>query len=144
MATVPVQPSKPRGHWAPGAIAAALVVLALGASYAPIFANLVDQWNSDPNNTYGFLVIPIALVILWERRGLFDRSQLAPKGWAFLPLVALLGLRYLLFEWNEKYVEAATIPAVLGLLGLALGGWHLIRVAFPALVFLMFVSSINF
>ena len=53
--------------------------------------------------------------------------------------MAVLAMRYPLYERNEQYVETATIPlAVAGLL-LAFGGWHLLRVALPAVVFLFFM-----
>ena len=139
MATLPMKTSVPWGQRVSEGLAVMLVVAVLGWAYAPSFVNLVEQWNADPNNTYGYLVIPIALVILWERRGLFDRSKLAPSWWGFVPLAAVLGLRVLLFEWNEKYIEAATIPLVLAALALVLGGRHLVGVCLPALVFLLFL-----
>ena len=139
MATLPVKTSVPWGQRVSEGLAVMLVVAALGWAYAPSFVNLVEQWNADPNHTYGYLVIPIALVILWERRGWFDRSKLAPSWWGFVPLVAVLGFRVLLFEWNEKYIEAATIPLVLAALALVLGGRHLVGVCLPALVFLLFL-----
>jgi exosortase len=120
----------------------ATAVVALGAlawSYAPSFAALVGQWNRDPNYSYGYFVIPISLVILWSRRGLLDRDRLAPRWYGFIPLLAVAALRYLLFEWNEQYVETATIPVVVAGLALALGGWHLVRVALPSIFFLFFM-----
>ena len=59
-------------------LAAILVAGALGWAYAPSLARLIDQWWTNPNYSYGFLVVPIALVIFWSRRGLLDRSQDAP------------------------------------------------------------------
>ena len=40
-------------------------------------------------------------------------------------------MRFLLYEMNEQYVETATIPLVVAGLALAVGGWHLLRVALP-------------
>jgi exosortase len=116
-----------------------LVTLALGFSYAPSFLELGKQWIRDPNYSYGFLVIPIALTIAWNRRDRLDRTQLKPCWWGFLSLAVLFALRVFLFERNELYVESATIPLVIASLMLALGGWHLIRVAWPAIVFLGFM-----
>lgn len=137
--------------WSPRAsdlVAAAFVIGALAWAYAPSFAALVAQWNRDPNSNYGYLVAPIALVILWSRRGQFDRSKMAPRLWGFVPLLAVVALRYPLFEWNEQYLETATIPVVLAGVVLALGGWHLLRVAMPAIGFLFFMlplpPSLNF
>ncbi|MGE3817931.1 MAG: exosortase/archaeosortase family protein [Isosphaeraceae bacterium] len=141
MATVPdespAQPSTPRRLAEP--LALALVLAAFGWSFWPGFAYLADRWDQDPNYSYGYFVIPIAAFILWSRRGLLDRSKLNPKWWGFLPLLALLALRYPLFEWNEQYVERAMIPLVAGSLALAVGGWHLLRFALPGVIFLFFL-----
>jgi exosortase len=128
--------------WAPRAsdvVAAGLTLGALAWAYAPSFAGLVGQWDRDPNYSYGYFVIPIAAVILWSRRGMIDRAKMAPRWWGFLPLLAVLALRYPLFEWNEQYVETATIPLALAGLALAMGGWHLLRVALPSIAFLFFM-----
>src|SRR5262245_11623770 len=49
-------------RWALGAVA-----LVLGLAYAPNFLDLTTIWQSDPNYSHGYLVIPIALFILWRR-----------------------------------------------------------------------------
>ena len=48
----------------------------------PNIMNLMGQWDSDPNYSYGYFVIPIALAILWHRRGLLDASMLPLAGGA--------------------------------------------------------------
>jgi len=102
-------------------------------------ASLVSRWSRDPNYSFGFLVIPISMAIAWGRRDRLDLAQMKPRWWGFLPLVALLGARSLFYEWNEQYLESATIPMVVAALALALGGWHLVRVGWPAIVFLIFM-----
>ncbi len=116
------------------AVAAALV-----AGYWQSFSYLVWQWNREPNYSYGFFVVPIAAVIFWTRRDQLDRAQMKPRWWGFLPLVALLAMRYPLNEWNEQYIETAMLPLVIAGLALAIGGWHLVWVAAPALLFLVFM-----
>jgi exosortase len=117
-------------------LAVLLVTAALGGSYAASFIWLVRQWSHDPNHSHGYLVIPIALVIFWNRRCLLDHRRLAPPWWGMLPLLALVVLRIWLYERNEQYIETASIPLVLAAIALALGGWHLVEVAWPAIVFL--------
>ncbi|MHC5543105.1 exosortase/archaeosortase family protein [Singulisphaera rosea] len=136
------QPLPRAGHWRPRAsdIAAVVLVAAtLGISYATPIAILVDRWVRDANYSYGFLVIPIAAAIFWGRRNLLDRDKMKPKWWGFLPLFALLALRVRLYELNEQYFESVTLPLVIASLALAIGGWHLLRVAFPAIIFLFFM-----
>ena len=120
-------------------LAVGLVLGALIVAYLPSIRMLISQWNRDPNYSYGFFVAPIAGVIFWSRRGMLERSRMSPKWWGFLPLVAVLALRYPLFAWNEQHAETATLPFAAAGLVLALGGWHLLRVALPALVFLFFM-----
>lgn len=139
MSSVPVKGPAP---WSPTKIqwaATALVLITFVASYLPSFRGLVDQWNRDPNYSYGFFVIPIAGAILWTRREMLDPARLKPSWWGLVPLGAMLAARYPLFEWNEQYVETATIPVALAGITLIAGGWHLLRVCGPSLVFLFFM-----
>ena len=41
-------------------VAAMLLTAVLGWSFAPSFVWLLQQWNRDPNHSYGYFVIPIA------------------------------------------------------------------------------------
>jgi exosortase len=43
------------------------VAFVLGLAYLPNFRDLYSIWADDPNYSHGSLVIPIALVILWQR-----------------------------------------------------------------------------
>ncbi len=130
--------------WRPGlndVLTAVAATAALVLAYEPSFRFLVDQWNRDPNYSYGFFVIPIAAMIFWSRRSMIVRSRTTPVWWPllFLPLLAVVAVRYPLYEWNEQFVETATIPFVVAGLVLAVGGWHLLRVAYPAVIFLLFM-----
>ncbi len=120
-------------------IVTAVLGLAVAASYAPSLLNLAEKWNSDPNYSHGFLVIPIALLILWQRRSELTQVAARPSwiGWVFL--AGLLALRYYLYDRNELWIEQATIPLVAGSLVLALGGWGLLWKTAPAVAFLWFM-----
>lgn len=116
--------------------AAALVGLALLAAYAPNLYALGMIWAAEPNYTYGFLIIPLALWVAWQRRGDLDPSRLAPSaaGWAALAVV--LASRFAFYQNAEEWAENATLPAAAAALVLALGGWHLLRWAAAPLVVL--------
>src|SRR5262249_38807080 len=57
--------------------------------------------------------------------------------WAVV--LATLAARAWLFERNEQWFEATTIPLTIAGLVLALGGWGLLRWALPGLVYLAFM-----
>jgi exosortase len=142
VATLSVDADPSSTPWRPRVsevVAVLAVTTALVVAYAPSLQQLVGQWWRDPNYQYAFLVVPIAAWIFWDRRDRLDRSKMRPKWWGFLPLAAVLALRYPLYEWNEQYIETATLPLVAAGLTLALGGWHLLKVALPSLIFLFFM-----
>jgi exosortase len=117
-------------------LAAAAVGLALAGAYAANLVELGRRWAADPNYSHGFLVIPIAAAILWQRRGDLDPARVRPSWLGWLLVVAVLALRAWLFQLNERWFEAATLPLAAAALTLAFGGWYLLRWAAPALAFL--------
>lgn len=122
-----------------GLIAVSLVVAAFLASYAPNIAALARQWEAEPNYSHGFLVAPLALMILWQRRRHLDALVLKPSWLGWVGLIFVLGLRAWLYIRNEQWAENATLILVLATLVLAFGGWPLLRWASPALGFLIFM-----
>ena len=143
------------------------VTLVLGLAYAPNFRALFSKWSDDPSYSHGYLVIPIALVILWQRLSdpkpesskTSSRERPANPGWqplsgthlasfssatpapwwGWIFLIAVLAMRAVAYERSFEWVETATIlPVVVGLTW-TLGGWPLLRRVWPAIVFLVFM-----
>src|SRR5690348_13352316 len=56
-----------RGDWRAIGLRVALVA-AVGVFVWPAFAHAVEVWSTDEEFTYGYLIAPIALAILWWRR----------------------------------------------------------------------------
>ncbi len=136
-ATRPAEPSiSPTGR----VVAAAALVLvgALAWSFHSSFAYLMRRWE-DSNYSHGWLIIPIAAAILWQRRDRLAGVEVKPAWWGLAPLAALLALRAYLYEKNEQWMEAALIPAVVGAAVLTVGGWRVFRWALPAVVYLGFI-----
>lgn len=123
-------------------VAAALVAAALGWAYAPNLSYLEWIWSSDPNFSHGYFVVPIALAILWIRRDGLRDIRARPRWWGLILLAGVLGIRSLFYEWNEPWLEDATIPPAVACLALAFGGWPLLRWALPAIVMLGFMMPL--
>jgi exosortase len=120
-------------------VAVALIGIVLCWAYAPSLKYLKAIWSSDPNYSHGYLVVPIALLILWLRRPLLDRSRLAPNRLGWVLLAGVIALRAVLYEWNEQWFEDATLPLAVASLVLAFGGWSLLRWSLPGIVFMGFM-----
>lgn len=121
------------------AAAAAIVAVVLGLAYAPNLAELSDRWSNDPNYSHGFLVVPVALLILWQRLRGPGPVALRPWVWGWLALAAVLAARAVCYEWGIEWRETATLPLALVCLTLTLGGWPLLGRIWPAVVFLAFM-----
>lgn len=117
----------------------ALVAAGIGWAYLASFQVLTDRWARDDNYSFGWFVIPIAIAILWERRDRIEGEPFEPKWWGMLPLIALLAIRYPLYEANEQWIEMATIPVAVAACVLALAGWRWLLWASPAILFLFFM-----
>jgi exosortase len=118
-------------------------ILVLGLAYAPNFYLLALVWLADPNYSHGWLVFPIALVILWQR---LTAPELEPSpsaisrpwlGWC--SLATILAVRAFAYEYSYQWLESATILPAIACLVWSFGSWPLLRRAWPAIAFLVFM-----
>ena len=119
--------------------AAAAITLAVVLVFWQVSVRLVDAWIVDGNYSHGFLIVPIALYFVWERRQKLAAAPLAPSAMGLVLLgggiaVLLAGL------WGSELFlsRIALLPVIAGIV-LFLFGWNHLRVlAFPiAFLFLM-------
>ena len=112
-------------------------------AYLPNLRALVTIWNDDPNYTHGYLVIPIALYILWQQlsspaaKDLFQSSSSTMVGLGFSGRV--LVLRAILYERGSEWSENATIIPAIAALTWSFGSWPLLSRVWPAIAFLVFM-----
>ncbi len=92
-------------------------------AYWPNFQDLYRTWDREPDYSHGFLVLPIALVILYR----LWPSDGPPRPGPWLPglllVVVGLGLRAWFHERGQTWSETATVLIVVFGLGLARIGW---------------------
>ena len=123
----------------------ALVVatLVLGLAYAPNFRDLYSTWSDDPNYSHGKLVMPIALFILWRRLSAtsveLSWANVTAPWWGWLCLTVILAVRAIAYEGNSQWVETATFVPAIACITWTFGGWPLLRQAWPAIAFLVFL-----
>ena len=115
------------------------ILALLTAVYWGVIPHLVWQWANDDDYTHGFLIVPLALYFVWERRtrllGMEPRPSLLGAG------VLAVGLLVLVVGsvGAELFLQRASLIVVLtGLVWLILGTGFLRELAFP-LAFLVFM-----
>ena len=131
-------PAQPDTATAFPVIGIAAVAAILWAWY-PALASMVSRWNSDPQYSHGFLVPVIACLIVWYRREDIPVCDAHPSLWgpAFVAagVAGYLVGTWIYFDWLQV---AAVLPVLYGICLTAGGRWQG-RVAWPGILFLLFM-----
>ena len=120
-------------------LAIALGFAVLGVAFRQEAASAVSVWQSSTAYGHCFLVLPIVLWLLWERRGIFDALPPHPAVWP-----ALLGLP-LLAMWLVSFwlgiMEGRQLAAMgfVELLLMASLGWRLWWAGSAGFLYLFFL-----
>src|SRR5450759_3112744 len=113
-------------------LALALVAAGFAVLYRDVVFKLVHDWGTDDNYSHGFLIVPIALYLMWERRGRLAEAVRRPSNLGLVVVlgsVAVLGAGVL---GAELFLTRISILGVLAGVVLFLYGWQYLRIlAFP-------------
>jgi exosortase len=132
---VAATPPARRGPW----IATGLVLLAAIAIYTPILRGLVGNWAENQDYSHGFLIVPLSLYFLWERRERLRELPAEGSWWGLVPL-ALASATLFIGRLGVEYMNQrlSFVLLVNGLVLLLLGVRIYRVMAFPLLfLFLM-------
>ena len=120
--------------------AAALVAATFVALFFDVGRKLVADWATDDNYSHGFLVVPVAIFLAWERREALAAAARRPS---VLGLVVVLGSLAVLAAGTlgaELFLTRIAIVGVLvGVVLFALGWHHLRLLAFPLAFLLLMI-----
>jgi exosortase len=106
--------------------------LAFAAVFFDVGRSLVADWATDDNYSHGFLVVPVALYLAWERRDALVAAAARPS---MVGLAVIVGSLLLLGAGTlgaEMFLTRVALVGVLGGVVLFVFGWtHLQLLAFP-------------
>lgn len=117
----------------PRRLSRATLLAAVAVVVWPAFAHAVEVWSTDEEFTYGFVIPPVALGLLWLRRGALRRSI----GQGRTAGLLIVGVSVLLMLVSRRtglnaLGGVAVSPLLIGI-AVYLWGWRAGRcVAFPA------------
>jgi exosortase len=126
-------------------IACAGILIAAGIwAYWPTLNYLVESWNQEPDYSHGYLVLPVALLILWVRRPYFPGFE--PQfAWAGLVWIVLaIALRIASVRLYANSIDAWSLLLwPIGILWLV-GGRRLAWWCLPAVAFGLFMVPLPY
>lgn len=123
-------------YWAAAAVVSAVLMLWL---YGSTIGSLIATWQSRPEYTHGFLVLPFAALIIWLRKSSLPTCGSLP-GWGGLCLVAI-ALAIRLAADRLMVPSLAGWSLVIWLAGACwiLAGHRCLAWALPIFIFLFFM-----
>jgi len=120
-------------------IVSALLAAGFALMYWHVFAKLVHDWWTDDNYSHGFLIIPIALYLAWERRRAFADAPLRLSIFGLIVVIGSIAVLLAGILGAELFLTRISILGTVAGSVLFLFGWRRLRIlAFPlAFLFLM-------
>ena len=126
-------------------LALAVAILAAGLwSYLPTLENLASTWWRVADYSHGFLVVPLAIYLLWVRRATFP-GLTSTSPWLALCFLALsvamrLAGDVFFFTFLGGWSIVPWVAAAVALVG----GYRLLAWSWPAVLFLLFMVPLPF
>ena len=105
--------------------------------YRNVIAKLVNDWSIDDNYSHGFLVLPIALYFVWERRAKLYAAALQPRLFGFFVALGSMALLLAGVLGAEVFTTEVSLLGVIAGSVLFLLGWSHLRVLLFPIAFLM-------
>jgi exosortase len=123
-------------------VSVAALLGAFAFLYRSVMAKLVYDWGHDDNYSHGFLIVPLALYLAWERR---DRLMAAVRRPSTLGLVVVVGS---LLTLVAGILGAELFLSRVSMVGLVAGavlfvlGWEHFKILFFPIAFLLLMVPI--
>jgi exosortase len=133
--------SMPSEGWWVGRFLPAMALFSLVLIYAywPTLVWMVDAWRKQPDYSHGFLVIPLACLILYHRSESFPGFTDSPKYMGLSLVVLSILMRFAGRMIYADFLDAwSMIPLIAGVTWF-LWGFKAMRWALPAIAFLFFM-----
>jgi exosortase len=125
-------------------IAAGFVLLAacFGYLYHHVITKLVHDWYIDENYSHGFLIIPIALYFVWERRNRLKEAARASSGWGLVIVLTSLAALLAGILGSELFLTRISMLGTIAGILLFLYGWDHLRILLFPIGFLLLMIPI--
>ena len=108
--------------------------------YRHVIVKLVHDWATDDNYSHGFLIVPLAWYLAWERRQRLSELAPRPSITGFLIVLASVGVLAAGTLGAELFLARVSMIGVLAGAIVFLYGWrHLKMLAFPVAFLLLMI-----
>jgi exosortase len=117
-----------------------LLAASFGLLYADVIGSLVRDWATDDNYSHGFLIVPLAAYLAWERRSRLHGTPLKPNVAGLAIVAASLAVLAVGVLGAELFLARVSLLGVFAGGIVFICGWgHLRVLAFPIAFLLLMI-----
>jgi exosortase len=113
-----------------------------GYLYHHVIAKLAHDWYIDDNYSHGFLIVPIALYFVWERRAKLQEALRKPSSWGLVIVFASMAMLLAGILGSELFLTRFSILGTFAGAVLFLYGWNHLKILFFPIAFLLLMIPI--
>jgi exosortase len=123
---------------------AGLIVFAacFGYLYQRVIAKLVHDWYIDDNYSHGFLIVPIALFFVWERRNRLKEAVRQPSSWGLVIVLGSMAMLLAGILGSELFLARLSILGTIAGAVLFIYGWNHLKILLFPIAFLLLMIPI--
>lgn len=122
--------------------AVAALAVSFGYLYRDVLVKLVHDWATDGNYSHGFLIVPIAVYLAWQRRSALSEASAKPSVFGLVVIAGSLLVMAAGIFGAELFLTRVSIIGVLGGIVLFTYGWRALRALTFPLAFLLLMIPI--
>jgi exosortase len=120
----------------------AALALSFGFLYRGVATKLVHDWATDGNYSHGFLIVPIAAFVAWQRREALRTVTPRPTAFGLAVILGSLAVLAAGVLGAELFLTRVSIIGVLAGTILFMFGWQSLRILVFPLAFLLLMIPI--
>jgi len=110
--------------------------------FFPIWQRLIQAWASSDDYSHGFLIVPLSLYIIWQKRKFLKETPTNPS-WGVFPLVFLSLFLYLAAEYAEiRTLATLSMLLFIGSSLIFLFGFQIFKICIFPLFLLLFMIPV--
>src|SRR5437870_966769 len=118
----------------------ALPLVGFAILYRHVIVKLVHDWATDDNYSHGFLIVPLALYLAWERRSSLKKLEPRPSPLGLLVVLASIMVLAAGTLGAELFLTRISMLGVLAGTIVFLYGWrHLRTLSFPVAFLILMI-----
>ncbi len=110
--------------------------------YQHVMVKLIHDWWVDDNYSHGFLIIPLAIYFVWERRARLRAVRRKPSAVGIIIVAGSLGALLAGILGSELFLTRVSILGTLAGSVLFLYGWECLRILLFPIAFLLLMIPI--